>query len=866
MPSPTEPTWTFTVDGSGYGLPRSGFRLVSCVPFGRDATPSLTFQMIGQPLPARPDPFLNKSVTLSYDIGSGDVLLFAGLCVSCAPQFTEYGWTPTWEARGLRWVGDLVPITNTNTGGDTFAFNLEPDDPNYVASRAGRTLGQIIAAVLNDETLMPALDAYGIGGYTSFGTGASATVNIVGGAVDSIDVGDAGDDYTTDPAVIVWGDGTGATAHAVRAGNTIDSVVVDTGGSGYTTAIAIILPMPEATVRDLARMLVVPPFPVYVQGEKSLSQIASAVQQGSPNFMLSVEPDGTLRFLDQRLFGDDGEGYPETIDLTLDDATDLVETQNINLSYDLADNYTRVLVRGENYAEGKMLSLMNGTMEEVFDHDGLDNEEAKDAWKLSDFTNPEQSGAQATATGVLDSGALDSVDVNFGGYGYGVAPTVIIDGDGTGAAATAHLTGDVVTSVTVDSGGSGYTSITITLTAPDGGNGDAGTCTCSDTLTVEVTSNDATKAWAANYWDQSGAGHQGVIWLNYSAGAGLTSQVVRKIVANDALTPGGSATLTLDRALPHTDFDSYVIKGLTVGGSVVWRRYRPVDEDVRARLRPMFTFPQPFTSVAGNATSMVNTGVVEILYSSNGDPPYQTALAGYTIDVDTGYVMLERPAPTWFGTTANLEAGGDSTDGIPADIRFFLPVSTDTLEAICPPDSGSPEVAQYEGRAFDVYGLERTLTITVPSWRDPSQSTRMAEYACDQLDAVKDDIIEGTVPLIRFNADFLTFGRAINIVSGSYDTGLEDVALPVSEVSLQFNSDAAPSRYTMQLRVSNRRAAFTASQYIRPGVQTGPRFGGELPGYGGIVISGMGSPWNFEPPNLPPPNMGGPPDIEPPSY
>ena len=76
----------------------------------------------------------------------------------------------------------------------------------------------------------------------------------------------------------------------------------------------------------------------------------------------------------------------------------------------------------------------------------------------------------ATATAVLTAQALTSITVVSGGSGYTSAPTVSFSGGGgSGAAATAVLTSDVVTSFTGITAGSGYTSVpTVVLS---GGNG-----------------------------------------------------------------------------------------------------------------------------------------------------------------------------------------------------------------------------------------------------------------------------------------------------------------------------------------------------------------------------------------------------------
>lgn len=75
---------------------------------------------------------------------------------------------------------------------------------------------------------------------------------------------------------------------------------------------------------------------------------------------------------------------------------------------------------------------------------------------------------RATATATITTGAVSSVTVTSGGSGYTTAPAVTFSGGGgTGATATAVLTNGVVTSVTISAGGTGYTSApTVTIAAP----------------------------------------------------------------------------------------------------------------------------------------------------------------------------------------------------------------------------------------------------------------------------------------------------------------------------------------------------------------------------------------------------------------
>ena len=85
------------------------------------------------------------------------------------------------------------------------------------------------------------------------------------------------------------------------------------------------------------------------------------------------------------------------------------------------------------------------------------------------------------------NGELDSIAVTAGGSGYTSAPTVIIEGDGTGAVATATLTGNAVSGVTVTSEGRGY-SFAFVKFSGGGGSGAAATASLGSTETPSLQS------------------------------------------------------------------------------------------------------------------------------------------------------------------------------------------------------------------------------------------------------------------------------------------------------------------------------------------------------------------------------------------
>src|SRR6266849_4703697 len=88
-------------------------------------------------------------------------------------------------------------------------------------------------------------------------------------------------------------------------------------------------------------------------------------------------------------------------------------------------------------------------------------------WKFALVTSTNTS-SQATATAHLTGSFVTSVSVDFGGSGYTTPPTVSFSGGGgSGAAATATVSGGAVTAFNVNNAGSGYTNApTVTIAPP----------------------------------------------------------------------------------------------------------------------------------------------------------------------------------------------------------------------------------------------------------------------------------------------------------------------------------------------------------------------------------------------------------------
>ena len=183
---------TLTIGGSPIELARNladATRMAvlnKLVAFARGSYPTLSFQRSAGTLPGLPDPWLAKPVTLTID----GTPAFAGDVVSVHPEYHPgFGWRATYQCLGLAHRADRIPHTDAGTGTDTSAFNLPPEDPLFDPARAGRTVGQVLAAVLTMPANGAALQAKGLGGLTyAPATGTYALPAATAGDLDALDV------------------------------------------------------------------------------------------------------------------------------------------------------------------------------------------------------------------------------------------------------------------------------------------------------------------------------------------------------------------------------------------------------------------------------------------------------------------------------------------------------------------------------------------------------------------------------------------------------------------------------------------------------------------------------------------------------
>jgi hypothetical protein len=597
-----------------------------------------------------------------------------------------------------------------------------------------------------------------------------------------------------------------------------NSVALNAAGIGAYTAMGPPAVLPAQTVSDLAALNIVPPFEVVVSGERILEALQGTIQNVHPNHWLNVEPDGTIRVYDPRLFTD------LTLTMGVADRVDMPQ-----FSRDVSGCYQRVVVRGSQRVQGITLRLKpwpgssdpDGGLQEDFGHDGLTNTQAKAAWQAADFQSPQTGQNGATAIATISGGGLASVSPVLQGDTYASAPSVVVNGGGgTGATVTAHLTGAKVTSYTFTAG-SGYTSIpSIIVDGPNVGARDIGTCTCPSTTTVTITSAHASYHWVSDFWDQTTSGKMGVVILRADAVSGVSQYWQARIVSNTALTAGGTCTLTIDNPLPNTGFTAYQIIGTGTGASLVWRKYKVSNVAIGAALLNYAPYPLTYVAPDGLTASTTTTSTCYVIWGAS----YKSV--SVTIDPVSGHFILNQPSALMF-------SGDHVTPVPPDDIEIFAIVANGTLTAIYPPDSGGPV---YGGTSNTVEGLTRTKYLTAPDWRDYSNNAGMLLWATETHGALSDTVIEGSVPYAGLLTSVLAPGKRVNIAGDVYTTGLETAHVPIVSVDLDFNEGGAGTSYDTTIHCTSRRAPYSGQVFQRPSQQSSlfGMIGGNLEGPVGI--------------------------------
>ena len=724
-----------TIHGSQVNLATYDAAIDHCTPFVRGGTPELGFSRILGALTALPDPWSGQSVSWSNGSSYPGTTYFAGDVVGYSDRYEpDVGWVREYRALGLRNRADYVPVTDSNTLSDTAAYNLPSDDIYVILAREGRTVGQCILDLLSMSENAAALASYGIGNFTSTGSGGAGTAVLTGTTVSSVTVAEAGSGYTVAPTVVLaGGGGTGASYTATVSGGVITGFTLVSAGTGYTGAPTVVIStLPSITVTDLASLSIIPPFRVTFAGERIIQSIESSLQLTYPTYWVHIDAGGNIRFLNTLSF------TSNTVTLGGSDVRWLMPA----LTRDLSDCYSQLIVRGDLCVSGVTLAVK--------------------PWPGS-----------TSADGGLQE------DFTFGSYS-------------TNAAAIAAWNPNDYQEFSLQTGQ------------------DQGSCTCSSTTAVVITSQNTALTLTADQLDQTSTGQHAVLTVYCDTIANLQQMFSARVIANTAMTAGGTSTLTLDRALPATTYNSYRLYALSELGNVVWRRYKVTNSYIAAQMQQFFPYPFAFRNSDGTAAALTTSPVGSVYWSSSGSPPYNQSSIGVQIDPVSGTITTVSP-------TALVYGGGVVTP--PTDVQVFLPVANGSLEV------QSPSAGGYAGTLYTVEGIERTKTVTVREWRDYSLDANMQAYSDQLFSALCNVVVEGTISYLGLATAYLAPGQAVSITGSGYTTGYESLALPVASIEVQFNPGPAGTSYVSTLHLTNRQARYTGDVFVRPAV-TGQQIGG----------------------------------------
>ena len=344
------------------------------------------------------------------------------------------------------------------------------------------------------------------------------------------------------------------------------------------------------------------------------------------------------------------------------------------------------------------------------------------------------------------------------------------------------------------------------------GSSDVGAITTQASSTVTLQSDDATLAWAENEL----AGLNAEIVAYNPAASGIEFSEARRITSHTALSAGGTYTVTVDLPWENSGYTRYSIRGQFADLALVWRAYDIAPDYVANHLVSRLSHSAPWHPSDGIVTQTTHP---QANVCKDGVEIPVTFQIVPSDGVDRGYIVFDEPVVKVFGSQASLIVGGSSVDGVPDDIKCLIPYSRGALQAVAP-ETG------YEGTAYAVDGLERTLHREYPQWLDYRDAASMATLASEVLGTVKDTVVEAQITYLDLYR-YWGLGVAIDLSQADGTIGLEDINAPVRTVTIDYQSEA--SIYTTILSISNRLRPFAGDRlYVHPsrGYSAGYSFSG----------------------------------------
>lgn len=376
----------------------------------------------------------------------------------------------------------------SKTGASTFTLYSDPelltpvDGTGYTTYISGGTAvgKQAVPLFLNTTTryvIEPRV-------LVTTGSGASATAVQTQG-INTISVSDGGGGFTIPPEVIISGDGTasggfGAIATATISGE-VESVVIVDRGSGYISA-------------------------------PTLTFVGGGLANGSPNHATATATiTSTIKEVEVTNGGSGFTSPPSVIVTGTGGSGAIISSQisqvvgSVSLTGGTnsgGSGYTSAptveFLGGEPLVFAQGTAILDAEVTTITVQEGGSGYDPATT-NVTIIGNP---GIGATATAVIDfgnyvsgstPGVITSITVDTNGSGYTTPPAVVITGDGVDASATANITGSVV-SIDITNPGRGYQTAPTISFSGGGGSGAAGTVSLTGSV-IGLTVVDGGRGW-----------------------------------------------------------------------------------------------------------------------------------------------------------------------------------------------------------------------------------------------------------------------------------------------------------------------------------------------------------------------------------
>jgi hypothetical protein len=640
------------------------------------------------------------------------------------------------SARGLLARAERVPVISPIDNSDIARFNINALSTEYEPATGGKTVGQAIQMLLEEYGAAFRLNAAGIGQYTLNTTAQTAT-------------------------------------------------------------------LPAQTISDLSYLDLITPFELRVTGDNIVAGITQMLEAYCPNYMMIVLPDGMIRFVDIR--------QTQVADTNFcTDPVDRLEYVKTTLS-----SYSRVIVQGgprispyyvqwdksrfatTNPDNSGDAALINGNLTEQFDYTGYNNDQAKTAFKHSDYTP----GRLWLSKGSVSF--LDSSNATLPSNKVRLIPS-------TANTVTANQTN-------LKTWGENHL------------------CIQDDS---KQTRRDCRLTIRRKIYRITSQTPLTESLVNVQSGSFLITQNDQTANGSSVVTTAPTVFRTPDRFNNATLYRvaiDYELYGYTPPGAVVWRLFKvgfdPKDADEPAttykrKLAEVFTEPVQaprLSNLSANSPSVeVRTSLPMLLAEYQQQVVGQTGTSySYThswipfrIDKANNLVVLDYPAVRQTSPNGNFStainppwSANQPFKYVPYNIKAVLPVYDGRYEAIYPPD-GSTDVALIKS----AYNIDRDLTVTLEEWQDGRDQTYAEKYAKEIWDSVKQPQVDGG--FVWAGSDWPTWNaygistvnnravlqafRAIATPEGSCvytdeeGTGIEDVNLILTAAQLQFSGGSRP--------------------------------------------------------------------------